>query len=1462
MDRDRLKLSEKLYNLKQASQKLGVSIDTLQYLSERYAVVPVIDSKGQFWYNLQDLQTLLSRNASRNPSNVHAENPIGQSSAFPGNKRLRTGFGGLVEWVGGWFAEHEREKKNLSSDLKLFIEFSSLKPTKKKTVYGLAVIALLMLGMVIVEASGLTKPKRDELALTVPEDQGEVLAASTSKVKLTGSIVFALPVDSKEKVTVRDDVLVEGESVFIGNITAPNVLYGIVAGDNVTLSGEGQNPTISVDIPTTVTSLQGEIGPIELLAGTDIGIDGLTISNLSTLATVVSRGTCSGCVTDSSVVNTLTIDAGGTINAEAVKSGILATTVGGTGLTAYATGDILYASAADTLEVLPIGSTDGQVLQVQGGIPAWSSIALDAAGTDSLTSGANLIGVFDNLVSSSSNNLQQVLKDLDSSITVAGVSPFTIATNAPNPNMIIATDSTHDFALGGATQAGSTLFFDSSAANLSLGTNNVGSGGLDGRLTLFSSGNGITDPYIEASPSGDLLIPNGNLGISAIPSGQFSLEVGGHIGPSADAIYDLGSSTRRYRNLYLSGTTTSDGDITISNADPQLRFEDTTASQDDFTISVNNSTFTLQNDTLVRNELTIDSLGDWTIAGGSGSTGCTIENSTGNLTCTGDIQTTSGAIEANGGSITSTATTLTISGGTNIALTSDFDSSVFIGNATTPAPLSVSGGIGGNAAFIVNQTNTGDIINASASGTTRFRVANTGELILGDDTSSFFGTLDLATLTADRTFTLPDAAGTFCLQGSINCGFAFGTNYLQLNSNLLSPINSTYDFAVGGTSTDSAKFAVINIAGGTPTATISANSGNNSVYLTGAGNLGTTNAQTLTLGGSTTGDIVIDAGSGTLQLADNSLLFTGSTPVISSTNTLTINAFTLGGQITAAANNITNTGTLDFGTNNISINGTTISTAGGNSGLTLTPNGTGDIYLSSDDQSGVFIGNATTPAPLSISGGIGGNAALVVNQINSGDILSASASGTTVFTLQNNGNIQFYGGQSIPVILTSAATGSQTITLPDESGTICVQGSTSCGFSIGQNYWQLNTNLLAPSNSTYDFAVGGTSTNSAKFAVINISGGTPTATISAGTGNIAAYLTGSGNLGTTNSQTLTIGGSTTGDIVLSGRNSANNSITFSGYGAGALQSDAAGRITSGTLPVSLGGTGITSYTQGDILVGNGSNTLSALAVGAEGSVLSVVGGAPAWLSNSSLNFWQRNEGALSPYYLSDDFLIGGPSTSSAQFAITGISTGTPIASLSATTNNNGLAFNAANSSIQSLRSNTLTLGGTTTGDIILSGRNAANDGIVFSGYGVGVLHSDATGRLTSSAVNLSSEVVGILPTANGGSPFEVGSGSIYERITTQDFLLGGTSTASAKFAFVNVAGGTPTATISANSGNIATYISGSGNLGTTNSQTLTLGGTTTGDVIISGRNGSNTGVILSGYGAGAIQSDATGRLTS
>lgn len=72
--------------------------------------------------------------------------------------------------------------------------------------------------------------------------------------------------------------------------------------------------------------------------------------------------------------------------------GNLGVTAGGTGLTALTTGDILYASATNTLSRLPVG-TNGQVLTLASGIPSWAAGGGSGTVTSVAVSGANGIGV-------------------------------------------------------------------------------------------------------------------------------------------------------------------------------------------------------------------------------------------------------------------------------------------------------------------------------------------------------------------------------------------------------------------------------------------------------------------------------------------------------------------------------------------------------------------------------------------------------------------------------------------------------------------------------------------------------------------------------------------------------------------------------------------------------------------------------------------------------------------------------------------------------------------------------------------------------------------------------------------------------------------------------------------------------------------------------------------------------------
>lgn len=120
-------------------------------------------------------------------------------------------------------------------------------------------------------------------------------------------------------------------------------------------------------------------------------VNGLTITSTTgtlTVAagkTITASNTLTFTGTDSSSVDfgtggtvlytgsTSSITTVGTITSGTWNAGVIGATYGGTGLSTYTTGDIIYASATNTLSKLSAG-TQGQVLTVSaGGVPVWAT---------------------------------------------------------------------------------------------------------------------------------------------------------------------------------------------------------------------------------------------------------------------------------------------------------------------------------------------------------------------------------------------------------------------------------------------------------------------------------------------------------------------------------------------------------------------------------------------------------------------------------------------------------------------------------------------------------------------------------------------------------------------------------------------------------------------------------------------------------------------------------------------------------------------------------------------------------------------------------------------------------------------------------------------------------------------------------------------------------------------------------
>lgn len=190
--------------------------------------------------------------------------------------------------------------------------------------------------------------------LQVANNLSDVQSASTSRTNLgLGSIaVLNSPLDATHGGTAQT-TWATGDVMYA---SAANTLSKLAA------STDGKVLTLSAGIPSwqtpttgTVTSVSGTLNRITSTGGTDPVID------------------ISASYVGQSSITTLGTVATGTWSATTI-----ATTAGGTGLTSYAQGDLIYGSAANTLSALAKNTTASRYLANTGtsNNPAWDQVNL------------------------------------------------------------------------------------------------------------------------------------------------------------------------------------------------------------------------------------------------------------------------------------------------------------------------------------------------------------------------------------------------------------------------------------------------------------------------------------------------------------------------------------------------------------------------------------------------------------------------------------------------------------------------------------------------------------------------------------------------------------------------------------------------------------------------------------------------------------------------------------------------------------------------------------------------------------------------------------------------------------------------------------------------------------------------------------------------------------------------------
>jgi len=142
----------------------------------------------------------------------------------------------------------------------------------------------------------------------------------------------------------------------------------VVAGAGLTKTGN----TLDVQVGTGIAIVSDTVTLASSVAGAGLTFNS-GVLNVEGTADRITVATDSVDIA-STYVGQTSITTLGTVTTGTWSATTIGTTKGGTGLTSYATGDLLYASASNTLSALTAG-TDGKVLQMNSsGVPVWGDV--------------------------------------------------------------------------------------------------------------------------------------------------------------------------------------------------------------------------------------------------------------------------------------------------------------------------------------------------------------------------------------------------------------------------------------------------------------------------------------------------------------------------------------------------------------------------------------------------------------------------------------------------------------------------------------------------------------------------------------------------------------------------------------------------------------------------------------------------------------------------------------------------------------------------------------------------------------------------------------------------------------------------------------------------------------------------------------------------------------------------------